>query len=124
MVAIDNTVALASSSRAWTLARATHGNPRRTGASSPRLVPARWEELTPEEHQRYPGDYEAQAGQGPITFHSEEHLASSDKGVAMLRRIMTQQLAAIAEGRDPIGVTFGESAPPVRFEAGNFLVDS
>src|SRR4029079_13381834 len=31
-----------------------------------------WAELTPEEHQKFPGDAEAQVGQGPITFHSEE----------------------------------------------------
>ena len=28
-----------------------------------------WEELTEEEHQKFPGDYEAQVGQGPITLH-------------------------------------------------------
>jgi hypothetical protein len=72
-----------------------------------------WEELTPAEHQKFPGDYEAQVGQGAITFHSEEHLVSSDKGVAMVRRML---------GRET-GVSFDESAPPVRFEAGNFLVE-
>ena len=34
----------------------------------------------------FPGDYEAQVGQGPITLHSEEHLVTSDQGVVMLRR--------------------------------------
>src|SRR4051812_47615532 len=33
-----------------------------------------WEELTPEEHQRLPGDYEAQVSQGAIASHAEEHL--------------------------------------------------
>ena len=81
-----------------------------------------WEELTAEEHQRFPGDYEAQVGQGAITFHSEENLVSSDKGVAMVRRLLKSQLQALADGRDPIGVSFDDSAPPVSFEAGNFLV--
>jgi phenylpropionate dioxygenase-like ring-hydroxylating dioxygenase large terminal subunit len=79
-----------------------------------------WEELTPEEHQRFPGDYEAQVGQGPITFHSEEHLVSSDRGVAMVRRLLRRQLDALAAGHDPLGVHFDEDAPPVRLEAGNF----
>ena len=36
-----------------------------------------WGELSEEEHQRFPGDYEAQVSQGPIALHSEEHLAPS-----------------------------------------------
>ena len=47
-----------------------------------------WADLTEEEHQQFPGDWEAQVGQGPITFHSEEHLATSDQGVVMLRRLL------------------------------------
>jgi hypothetical protein len=46
------------------------------------------EELTPEEHQKFPGDYEAQVSQGRTTFHSDEHLATSDRGVVMLRRFL------------------------------------
>jgi hypothetical protein len=82
-----------------------------------------WEELSEAEHRDFPGDYEAQVGQGPITFHSEEHLVSSDRGVALVRRLLRQQLDALAEGRDPIGVSFDPAAPPVRFEAGNFLIE-
>ncbi len=82
-----------------------------------------WSELTEEEHQRFPGDYEAQVGQGPITFHSDEHLATSDAGVAMARRLLQRQLDAIAAGRDPAGVSFDPNTPPVVFEAGNFLMD-
>ena len=52
---------------------------------------------------------------------SEEHLVSSKRGVALVRRVLRRQLDALAEGRDPIGVSFDEYAPPVRFEAGNFL---
>jgi nitrite reductase/ring-hydroxylating ferredoxin subunit len=81
-----------------------------------------WEELTPEEHQRFPGDYEAQVGQGPIALHSEEHLVSSDRGVALVRRQLRRQLEAVAGGRDPAGVGFDPEAAPTRLEAGNFLV--
>ncbi len=31
-----------------------------------------WWDLTEQEHQQFPGDYEAQVGQGPATLHSEE----------------------------------------------------
>ncbi len=78
-----------------------------------------WWDMTDAEHRAHPGDYEAQVGQGPITLHSEEHLASSDQGVAMLRRLLRRQLRAIAEGRDPAGVSFDPAAPPIAFEAGN-----
>jgi phenylpropionate dioxygenase-like ring-hydroxylating dioxygenase large terminal subunit len=80
-----------------------------------------WWEMSEAEHRAAPGDYEAQVGQGPVTLHSEEHLVSSDQGVAMLRRLLRRQLKAIAEGRDPAGVSFDPAAPPVVFEAGNAL---
>ena len=83
-----------------------------------------WFELTEAEHQQFPGDYEAQVSQGPITLHSEEHLATTDRGVALLRRMLRKQVATVAEGGDPIGVSFDADAPPVRFEAGNFLRDA
>jgi len=82
-----------------------------------------WRELTDEEHQRFPGDYEAQTGQGPITLHSEEHFAASDKGVALLRRFLEQQLKRVADGGDPAGVTLDERRAYVQFEAGNYLAD-
>ena len=50
-----------------------------------RLNGKTWGEMTEEEHQRTPGDYEAQAGQGPISLHSEEHLVTSDRGIMMQR---------------------------------------
>ncbi|MCY1537517.1 Phenoxybenzoate dioxygenase subunit alpha [compost metagenome] len=81
-----------------------------------------WEELSEAEHRAFPGDYEAQVSQGAITAHSEEHLASSDRGIVMLRRLLQRQLDALREGRDPAGVSFDPAAPPVQFEAGNFLV--
>lgn len=82
-----------------------------------------WEELTEEEHRQFPGDYEAQVSQGPIARHSEEHLATSDRGIAMLRRLLQKQLDAVKAGKDPAGVSFDPDAPPVHFSAGNFLVD-
>jgi phenylpropionate dioxygenase-like ring-hydroxylating dioxygenase large terminal subunit len=82
-----------------------------------------WEEMSPEERRARPNDYEAQVGQGPITLHSEEHLASSDQGIGMLRRMLNRELQAVAEGRDPIGVSFDENAAPIVFEAGQHIVE-
>ena len=80
-----------------------------------------WAELSAAEHQQFPGDYEAQVSQGSITLHSEEHLTSSDRGVALLRRAFEKQLEAVEAGRDPAGAAFDEAAALVRLEAGNFL---
>ena len=80
--------------------------------------------MTEEEHQRFPGDYEAQVGQGPVTLHSEEHFGQSDRGILMVRRMLTEQLEALAAGRDPISVSFDAGAKPIEFEAGNFIRDA
>ena len=80
-----------------------------------------WGELSEDEHRATPGDYEAQVGQGAITFHSEEHLRTSDKGVALLRRMLRTQLAIVAEGGDPLGAGPNATAEPIRLDAGNFL---
>jgi nitrite reductase/ring-hydroxylating ferredoxin subunit len=80
-----------------------------------------WEELSPEEHQQFPGDYEAMTSQGKTAKHSEEFLATSDMGIVKLRRLLEAQLTAISEGKDPAGVSFDAEAPPVKFAAGNYL---
>jgi hypothetical protein len=80
-----------------------------------------WEELSPEEHQRFPGDFEAQTGQGAITFHSEEHLVESDRGIALLRQFLRQQVELVAKGHDPAGVAFDERVQPVTFSASREL---
>jgi phenylpropionate dioxygenase-like ring-hydroxylating dioxygenase large terminal subunit len=82
-----------------------------------------WAELSPEEHQKFPGDVEAQVGQGPITFHSEEHLMSSDQGVSMLRFLLQKEVDAVAAGGDPPGVAFNEKDAYVTFDAGQYLED-
>ena len=79
-----------------------------------------WGEMTEEEHQRTPGDYEAQAGQGRISLHSEEHLVSSDRGVMMQRRLLRQQCDVVVCGGDPLGVEFEQDKATVRVRSGNF----
>jgi hypothetical protein len=79
-----------------------------------------WGEMTEEEHQRTPGDYEAQAGQGPISLHSEEHLVTSDRGVMMQRRLLAQQIELVAQGKDPLGVGYTPETAWVKVRSGNF----
>jgi len=40
------------------------------------------------ERQRHPADYDAQASQREIAVHALEHLASTDRGVIMFRKIV------------------------------------
>lgn len=79
-----------------------------------------WNEMTPEERRDTPGDFEAQGGQGPLTLNTEEHLASSDRGIIMLRKLMLKQLEAVAAGTDPVGLSFDPENPPRSMPSGNF----
>jgi len=81
-----------------------------------------WFDLSAEEHQRFPGDYETQVGQGPITLHSDEDLASSDRCVSMVRRQFREQVRRVAEGLDPVGVGFDPAAAVQTVIAGNYIV--
>jgi nitrite reductase/ring-hydroxylating ferredoxin subunit len=85
-----------------------------------RLPGKPWSTMTEEEHQTFPGDWEAQVGQGPISFHSEEHLATSDKGVVMLRRLLKQQIKLVQEGGDPLGIIYDPAKAVMTVKAGNF----
>ncbi len=78
-----------------------------------------WDELTPTERRDLPSDYEAQVGQGPITLHSEERLATTDKGIVMLRRALRKQIDIVAAGGDPAGVVFDPASQVKRVEGGN-----
>jgi phenylpropionate dioxygenase-like ring-hydroxylating dioxygenase large terminal subunit len=55
------------------------------------------------ERQRFPADFDAQSSQRPIAVHALEHLASTDRGVIMLRRIVRDGIRAVAAGGDPEG---------------------
>jgi nitrite reductase/ring-hydroxylating ferredoxin subunit len=59
------------------------------------------------ERQRQPGDYEVQVSQRPIAVHALENLGSTDRGVAMWRRLVRQGIRAVAAGepvaRPPAG---------------------
>ena len=48
-----------------------------------------------------PGDYEAQVSQGPIAVHAGGQLGTTDKGVALYRRMLRQALRNLEDGREP-----------------------
>ncbi len=103
----------------------TAGRVTRRGEMLPKAPDAAkrpvWAEQTPEQRREFPTDWEAQVGQGPITLHGEEHLASSDRGIVMLRRLLTRQVDAVAAGGDPIGVFFDDEQAYLRLEAGQYV---
>ena len=57
------------------------------------------------ERQRQPGDYEVQVSQRAIAVHALENLASSDRGVAALRRLIRRSIRATAAGKQPVPAT-------------------
>ena len=60
------------------------------------------------ERQRFPADFDAQSSQRRIAVHALEHLASTDRGVVMLRRIVREGIRAVARGEDPLGARWPE----------------
>jgi len=60
------------------------------------------------ERQRQPADFDAQSSQRRIAVHGLEHLASTDRGVIMLRRIVREGIRAVARGEDPPGRAGGD----------------
>ena len=56
-----------------------------------------------EERQRVPGDYDAQVSiHGGIARHGHEHLASTDRGVIMLRNMIRRGIQAVQQGTEPM----------------------
>ena len=49
-------------------------------------------------------DAMAWESQGPIADRTQENLGAADRGVAMYRRLLKEQIAAVQKGADPLGV--------------------
>jgi hypothetical protein len=55
-----------------------------------------------EERQRVPGDYDAQTSiHWGFSRHGLEHLATTDRGIIMLRNIVRRGIRAVQDGQDP-----------------------
>ncbi|HEY7240054.1 MAG TPA: aromatic ring-hydroxylating dioxygenase subunit alpha [Burkholderiales bacterium] len=69
--------------------------------------------------QRNPDDKEAQVSQRPIAVHALERLATSDKGVAMFRRLLRRAIEDVRAGRDPQNVFRDPEKCLINVVAGN-----
>jgi len=49
-------------------------------------------------------DWLAWAAQGPISDRTTEHLASSDTGIMLYRKVLLQEIEKVQRGEDPMGV--------------------
>ena len=85
-------------------------------------TPKPWSEMTVEERQDTPGDYEAQSSQGAVSLHSEEHMVTSDIGIGWQRRVLTQQIEKVAKGEDPVSVAFCPGDETIHVPSGNFFL--
>ncbi|TPG16763.1 aromatic ring-hydroxylating dioxygenase subunit alpha [Sphingomonas koreensis] len=81
-----------------------------------------WSEMTFEEHQDAPNDYEAQVSQGPngLPSHSQEHLVTSDKGIGLQRRVLRREIKKVQNGDDPINLVFNPQEELITTPSGNF----
>lgn len=66
------------------------------------------------ERQMEPGDYDAMVSPGPIVNRKAEHLGTTDRGVVLARRMLTQAVQATGEGRTPALPRLYKSGSPVR----------
>ena len=68
-----------------------------------------------EERQREPGDYDAVVSQGAIANRKSEHLGTSDRGVVLLRRMLTQAICSLQEGKPPAAAAPATTAAVTTF---------
>ena len=69
-------------------------------------------------------DRVAQESQGTIVDRTVETLGTSDKGIAMLRRMLLDSMEAIENGRDPIGVVRDQGRNSIiNFDAQKNFID-
>ena len=81
-----------------------------------------WTEMSVQERQDAPGDYEAQSTQGPggMPGHSQEHLVTSDKGIGLQRRVLRREIKKVLNGENPINTAFEPGTEVVSVPSGNF----
>ena len=73
------------------------------------------------ERQREPADADTWISQGAISVHANEHLAASDGGVALYRRLVREGIEAIEAGEEPSGIV-NQPGRPIRSFASNVIV--
>jgi 5,5'-dehydrodivanillate O-demethylase len=66
----------------------------------------RWEGVQYQDHAMW-------ETQGPISDRTKEHLASSDRGVVLLRRLLREQIERVQRGHDPFGLVRDADHPMI-----------
>jgi len=51
--------------------------------------------------------------QGPGSFRTEERLATSDRGIVMLRKLLRENIEKVMEGIDPAGIIRDPDHAPI-----------
>jgi len=75
-----------------------------------------------EERQRVPGDYDAQTSiHWGSSRHGLEHLATTDRGILMLRNILRRGIRAVQNGQNPEHVMWEEGQVIPTFTTRHFL---
>ena len=77
-----------------------------------------------ETKQREPDDWEAQVSQRPIARHALENLATSDRGVALFRRRLSEAIDAMERGEDPPGIAREVADQTVIIPSGNAVIET
>lgn len=80
------------------LDREDNGNPAEVGLGRIDFIGQTEDERSYAERQQVPGDFEAIAGQGRIAESARWNLNHGDRGVVMLRRLITENIDALANG--------------------------
>jgi len=81
----------------------------RKGGAAPRPMAVKHSDLFNEDGKIVADNIPAQdmtgwVGQGPISDRTQEHLASSDKGVVLYRRMLLEQMDRVERGEEPMAV--------------------
>ena len=73
-----------------------------------------------EDSQRHPDDLEAQVSQRPIVIHALENLATTDRGIVLLRQLLKESVRAVERGEDPTRHHPGSWQPGHRSRRGRY----
>ena len=70
-------------------------------------------------------DRVAQESQGLVADRTKEHLATSDQGILMLRKMIRDSIEAVQQGKDPIGVIRDSNDNgPITFDSSRDAVEA
>jgi len=70
-------------------------------------------------------DRVAQETQGTIADRTKEHLATSDEGILLLRKMLRESIDAVQQGRDPMGVIRDPNQnKPITFDSSRDAVEA